>query len=396
MRYQLLVVMTISLCTVFFATKINATASLAIKQGMVVSEDRLASTVGANILRAGGNAIDAAVAVGYALAVVNPCCGNIGGGGFMTLHLANGKNIFINFREKAPLKAHKDMFLDTQGNIIPNKTTDGYLAVAVPGTVMGLNLALKKYGTMTRAQVMSPAIQLAQQGYIITPYAAKQFAKFADDFKKSQNIAHIFLRDGKTYQAGERLVQKNLARTLQLIADEGTDAFYKGPIAAAIVKASQTHGGILTLADFANYHAQISTPIQCQYHGYTIVSAPPPSSGGVTLCELTNILENFPLRSYGYRSTQSISTIIEAMRYAFKDRNTQLGDPDFVDNPLQQLLSKEYAKQIAKKIRDTYFIPHADHPAPPKELTDTTHYSVVDAKGNAAAVTYTLNGFLIQ
>src|SRR5579862_2984085 len=218
------------------------------KHGMVVSEQKLASKVGADILRKGGNAIDAAIAVGYALAVVDPCCGNLGGGGFMTIHLANGKNIFVNFRETAGSKATKNMFLNPSNNKTEISTT-GYLAVAIPGTVLGLDTVLQKYGTMTRKQVMTPAIHLAQQGYILTPYDIKLFNLLVNDFRQQKNVAAIFLKNNHPYQVGDRLVQNDLANTLQRIADKGPDVFYKGYIAQEIVKASQNHGGILTLKD---------------------------------------------------------------------------------------------------------------------------------------------------
>jgi gamma-glutamyltranspeptidase/glutathione hydrolase len=361
--------------------------------GMVVSEQRLASQVGADILKAGGNAVDAAVAVGYALSVVNSCCGNIGGGGFMNIHFADGKNVFLNFREKAPLKASKKMYLDAKGHVIPGKSREGYLAVAIPGTVLGLDTALKKYGTMTRQQVMAPAIKLAEEGYIISEKEARWFAESADDFKTQPNVAAIFLKQGNPYQAGERLVQKNLGGTLRLIAKSGPEVFYKGSIAHAIVKASNAHSGILSLADFANYTVQTLKPITCHYRGYTILSAPPPSSGGIALCETLNILENLPLREYGYESAITKRYIIEAMRQTFIDRNNSLGDPDFIKNPVDRLLSKSYAKSISETISSSDRAPLNDAAPLQHELTDTTHYSVVDKSGNAVAVTYTLNGF---
>jgi gamma-glutamyltranspeptidase/glutathione hydrolase len=361
-------------------------------QFMVVTEQRDATQVGVNILRSGGNAIDAAVAIGYALAVVNPCCGNIGGGGFMLIHRANGENIFINFREKAPAKASKNMFVNRQGKL-SNKSDSGYLAVGVPGTVLGFNTALKKYGTLSRQQVMAPAIQLATDGYRVTATDASQFVKFTNDFKKNKNVATIFLNDEKSWQAGQLLVQSDLAHTLTLIATQGSNAFYKGSIAKEIVASSKAHGGILSLADFENYTVDEQKPIQCLYHGYTVLSAPSPSSGGVILCEMLNILGYFPLSNMRYQSVAATRTIIEAMRYGFIDRNSSLGDPDFVNNPVDKLLSPTYANSLADIIKSS---PRSAIPTTAsqfKELTDTTHYSVVDADGNAVSVTYTLNGF---
>lgn len=370
------------------------TLPVSAKNSMVVSDQYLASEIGANILRSGGNAIDAAVAIGYALAVVNPCCGNIGGGGFMTLHLADGKNIFINFRERAPLHASANMFLAKNGEVVPGKSTYGYLAVATPGTVMGLDTALKQYGTMTRQQVMRPAIQLAEYGYRLTAGDIKFLDEQVADFKKSPNIARIFLRRGdKAYRVGDRLIQTNLANTLKLISAQGVKAFYQGKIAEQIVAASQQNGGILTMRDFADYRVEIMTPLHCTYRGYyTVYSAPPPSSGGVTLCELLNILENFSLKKPPAYSAETARYMLEAMRQAYADRNEQLGDPDFVSNPVDRLISKNYAKRISDSIKAA-IVEIPPNPAIKKEGVNTTHYSVVDKFGNAVAVTYTLNSF---
>ncbi|MES2216995.1 MAG: gamma-glutamyltransferase [Pseudomonadota bacterium] len=377
----------ILLCPLAYANEPVAAA-----QGMVVSDQKLASQIGIDILRAGGNAIDAAVAVGYALAVVNPCCGNIGGGGFMTLHLADGKDIFINFRERAPFAAKADMYQDADGKIIPRKSIFGYDAVGVPGTVLGLESALKQYGTMSRQQVLAPAIKLAQEGYILTPGDVKILGMFTKDFRNSASVAAIFLKNGQPYQVGDLLIQKDLAKSLSLIATQGPDVFYKGSIAQAIVQASEMHGGILTLEDFAHYKIEELTPITCNYRGYTVVSAPPPSSGGTTLCEMLNILEAYPLTGMGYQSTQSTHYIVEAMRFAFYDRNNQLGDPDFINNPVTRLISKQYAAEIRKKIKINVATPSNElNNLAVHEGMHTTHYSIIDKAGNAVAVTYTLN-----
>jgi gamma-glutamyltranspeptidase/glutathione hydrolase len=361
-------------------------------QAMVVSEQAYASKVGVDVLRAGGNAIDAAVAVGYALAVVNPCCGNIGGGGFMTLHLANGRNIFLNFRETAPAAAHPNLFLDHQGHIIADKSTLGYLAVAVPGSVMGLNTALKQYGKMSLPRVITPAIQLARDGFILSKGDIQLLNANLKYFKQQPNVAAIFLNSGKPYKAGDRLIQKDLAHTLKEISNRGSDAFYKGKIAKEIVSASKKHHGILSLKDFSNYRIEKSKPVVCFYHDYKIISAPPPSSGGITLCEMLNILEKYPLKKLGYLSPQGIHYIVEAMRFSFADRNNLLGDPNFVNNPTQQLISKDYAAKIRKRI-----LPLTATPSLPgsiyQESMHTTHYSVTDKWGNAVSVTYTLNSF---
>lgn len=366
------------------------------KNGMVVTEQKIASLIGANILKQGGNAVDAAVAVGYALAVVNPCCGNIGGGGFMLIHLAQGKNIFINFREQAPAAATPNMYLDPQGNVIPEKSTYGFSAAGVPGTVMGLDHALHKYGTMTRKQVMAPAIALAKNGYILTPGDVAILSKGTENFRRQAKVAAIFLKNNQPYQAGDRLIQKDLANTLKAIAEHGPDVFYKGKIAKTIVKESQQQGGYFTLDDFAHYQIEELTPIECSYHHYQIISAPPPSSGGVALCEILNIVEGYPLKELGFHSAQGAHYLIEAMRFAFADRNNKLGDPNFIQNPLEHLISKEYAAKLRQYIHADKATSSATLPpvlVAPQEGEHTTHYSVVDKSGNAVAVTYTINRF---
>lgn len=380
-------------CHVFAET----TKPVSAKHAMVVSAQHLASQVGVDILASGGNAMDAAVAVGYALAVVHPCCGNIGGGGFITLHTAKGKNIFLNFREKAPLAAKKNMFLDKKKHVIPDLSTKGYLAVGVPGTVLGLDTLLTKYGTMTRQEVMAPAIQLAEKGYALTPGDIKFLSKFTKDFRTQPNVAKIFLKTGgRPYQAGDTLIQKELANTLKLIAKFGPAVFYQGKIAEDIVRASQQHGGILSLKDFSSYRVEELSPLFCRYDGYTLISAPPPSSGGTTLCEILNIVESYPLKKFGFHTAKSTHYIVEAMRYAFYDRNNQLGDPDFVSNPVEKLISKDYAEQVRQKILDLQASPsrelnHAEKSE--EEGLHTTHYSIMDQNGNAISVTYTLNSF---
>lgn len=366
------------------------------KEGMVVSEHYLASKIGAQILKEGGNAIDAAVAMGYALAVTLPCCGNIGGGGFMLIHLANGKNTFINFREKAPLAAKFNMYLDKAGNPIPSRSLFNYSSVAVPGTVMGLDYALKKYGTLSRERVMQPAIRLAKSGFVVTLDEESLFKEVINkDFPLEPNAAAIFLKKGKPYQAGDRLIQTNLAKTLENIARHGPDAFYKGDNVAEIVKASKAKGGYLSKEDFDKYQVQELAPLSCHYRDFKIISAPPPSSGGVTLCESLNILEGYPLASLGFHSAEATHYMVEALRYAFADRNNKLGDPDFIKNPIQALLSKDYAKEIREDIQTYLATPSARLPykRPFKESTQTTHFSVADKQGNLVAVTYTLNGF---
>jgi gamma-glutamyltranspeptidase/glutathione hydrolase len=361
---------------------------------MVVSANRLASEAGAAVLRAGGNAVDAAVAVGYALAVVDPCCGNIGGGGFMTLHLADGRDVFLNFRETAPAAATADMFLDAQGQIVPGSSLFGWRAVGVPGTVQGLQTALAEHGSLPRAQVMAPAIRLARDGFVLTAAESEWIARAGALLSGDRAAAAAFLRpDGTPLQPGDRLRQPALADTLEAIAEGGADAFYRGRIPAAIEAASRRAGGVISAADFAAYRVTESEPLRCDYRGWQVLSAPPPSSGGVTLCELFAILQGYDLSKLGLRSAASVHVQVEAMRHAFLDRNSDLGDPAFVQNPIERLLSKDYAAAIRAQIGPRATPSAALQPGiPPHERAETTHYSVVDGAGNAVAVTYSLNG----
>jgi len=320
------------------------------KNGMVVSSQHFASQIGVDILKKGGNAVDAAVAVGYAQAVTNPCCGNIGGGGFMTVHLADGRDRFINFRETAPAAASANMYLDAKGNVIPDDSLYGYRAVGVPGTVAGLDLAQRKYGKLTRKQVMEPAIRLARDGFVLTRGDTDILDTTIERFKKDPEAARIFLRpDGTPLQPGDRLVQKDLARTLERIAEHGPEAFYHGEIPKIVEAAAKRGGGLITAADFASYRAQDVAPLTCTYRGYEFVSAPPPSSGGVTMCETLNVLEGYDLRKMGYQSASVVHYMTEAMRHAYEDRNTLLGDPNFIDNPVAKLTSKAYAAGSASR-----------------------------------------------
>lgn len=395
MKYVLYLPLTLGLFTTYsWAATLPAIEA---QHGMVVSSQKLASQAGIEILKMGGNAIDAAVAVGYAQAVVNPCCGNIGGGGFMTIHLANGKNTFIDFREKAPAKATADMYQDSHGNLIKGASLHGYLAVGVPGTVRGLELAFVRYGSgkLTREQIMAPAIKLAKRGFVLTRADTDILDLKLATFRQDPQARPIFLRaDGSPLQPGDRLIQKNLAHTLETIAKQGPKAFYQGDIPKAIEQASNQEGGIINAKDFASYQAKERQPIECQYRGYSFISAPPPSSGGVTMCEILNILSGYNMKSMGYGSAQSVHYMVEAMRHAYVDRNTLLGDPDFVKMPIKKLLSHEYASQIRQQIKQDNVANSAKlHPGVwPHEKPETTHYSIVDHLGNAVSTTYTING----
>ncbi|HET9107428.1 MAG TPA: gamma-glutamyltransferase [Steroidobacteraceae bacterium] len=363
------------------------------RHAMVVTAQHLATEVGVKILKEGGNAVDAAVAVGYALAVVHPCCGNIGGGGFMMIHLAGGKNVFLDFREKAPLKATPTMYQNAKGDVVPGLSTKSYLSVGVPGTVMGLNAALKRYGTMPLARVMAPAIRLARDGYVLEQGDVNILDTHVKQFARHPNVAAIFLNHGKPYTAGERLRQPQLAKTLELIARDGSAAFYRGPIARAIVASSEAHGGLLSMKDLADYSVVWDKPVQCEYHGYTIVSDPPPSSGGTTICEILQILAPYPLAKWGYGSVDTLHYLVEAERRAFADRNSELGDPAFVHNPVAKLISAEHAAALRATILPDKATPSSQIKGnlDTHEGTDTTHFSIVDAHGNAVAVTYTIN-----
>ena len=368
-------------------------APVAAEHGMVVTAQHLATQVGVDVLKRGGNAVDAAVAVGYALAVVYPAAGNLGGGGFMTLQLADGRKTFLDFREKAPLAATANMYLDKDGNVIKGLSTYGHLAVGVPGSVSGLEYAREKFGTQTRASLLKPAIQLAKQGFTLTQGDQDILQTAIEAFRKDPATAAIFLNHGQPFKVGDKLVQKDLAKTLQAISQRGADGFYKGPVAESIAQSSKLGGGIITLADLAKYRTRELAPIECDYRGYHVVSAPPPSSGGVVICEMLNILEGYPLKELGFRAAQSVHYQIEAMRHAYVDRNSYLGDPDFVANPVARLTDKAYAAQIRAAIDPNKAGISKDLKpgVAPHEGTNTTHYSIADRWGNAVAVTYTLN-----
>ena len=375
------------------AVQAASVAPVGAEHGMVVTAHQLATRVGVEVLERGGNAVDAAVAVGYALAVVYPAAGNLGGGGFMTIQLADGRKTFLDFREKAPLAATPNMYLDSSGEVVKGASTKGHLAVGVPGTVAGLEYAREKYGTRSRGALIAPAISFAKRGFVLDQGDIALFATANADFKDDEATAAIFLNKGQPFKAGDRLVQKDLAKTLILIAQRGPDAFYKGPIGDAIAASSAAGKGIITKADLQQYKVRELAPVECDYRGYHIVSAPPPSSGGAVICEILNILEGYPLKDLGFRSAQAVHFQIEAMRHAYVDRNSYLGDPDFVKNPLDRLLAKGYAEKVRAAIDPAKAgVSRELKPGvPPHEGINTTHYSIVDNRGNAVSVTYTLN-----
>ena len=375
------------------------------QHGMVVSVHALASQVGVEILQAGGNAVDAAVATEFALAVVHPPAGNIGGGGFMLIRLADGKAHFLDYREKAPAAATRDMYLDAQGNVIEGASEFGYKAIGVPGSVAGMVYAEQKYGKLTLKQVMAPAIKLARDGYALTWEEADDFHdRHLAQFPESHRV---FQRNGDYYKPGEIFQQPDLARTLERIAAKPDD-FYHGALAKELAAAMQKGGGLITADDLAHYEVKEREPVHGTYRGYDIISAPPPSSGGTVLVESLNILEGYDLAKLGDRSAQSIHFTVEAFRRAFMDRAEFMGDPDFAKIPVAQLIDKRYAAAWRDTIDparaspsnelkrpavfsklEQYAVAHL--PAVPHEGNHTTHFSVMDAEGNAVAVTTTIN-----
>jgi gamma-glutamyltranspeptidase/glutathione hydrolase len=407
-RHKLLILLLMAAVTIGGAPFVAAsTEPVHAAHGVVVSVNELASRAGVEMMQAGGNAVDAAVATGFALAVVHPPAGNIGGGGFMLVRMADGKVHFLDYREKAPAAAKADMYLNAQGNVIEGASEYGYKAIGVPGSVAGMVYAEQKYGKLTLKQVMAPAIGLAREGYALTWGEARDFQrdKYLGKFPESRRI---FQRDGNYYQAGEIFRQPDLARTLERIAAKPDD-FYHGALARELAAAMQKGGGLITADDLARYEVKEREPIRGTYRGYEVISAPPPSSGGTVLIESLNILEGYDLAKLGARSAQSIHYTTEAFRRAFFDRAEFMGDPDFSKIPVSQLIDKRYGAAWRDSIEaahasasnglkrpaifselEQYAAAHP-HPVTNHEPPHTTHYSVVDAEGNAVAVTTTIN-----
>lgn len=365
------------------------------KNGMVATEQELATQIGVDILKAGGNAVDAAVAVGFALAVALPNAGNIGGGGFMMVHDAkSGKDIALDFREVAPKGASRNMYLDDKGNVVDGKSLFTHYAVGVPGTVAGMTHALSRWGSMPLSTVMAPAIALADKGYPVSITLAKTLDQEKKNMGKWPATQAIFWKNGAPLQAGEPLVQKDLAQSLRLISQQGAKAFYQGEIAQKIAAEMAPHTNAITLQDLRDYKVVEREPVRGTYRGYQIVTMPPPSSGGAHLLQILNMMERWPMKQWGADSAQSVHYMTEAMKLAYADRAEYLGDPDFVKIPLQGLISKRYADALATGIKPQQAKPSQDiKPGKPQpyESDQTTHYSVVDKAGNAVAVTYTLN-----
>ena len=368
------------------------------RHGMVSTVDETATRVGVDVLRAGGNAVDAAVAVGYALAVTHPQAGNLGGGGFMLIRTAAGKTAAVDFREMAPAGATRNMFIGTDGKADSRLSLLSPRASGTPGTVAGLSLALERYGSWPLQRVMQPAIALAKNGFIVNRALASDLAGYGKEVlvNHPNSKAVFFKADGQPYAEGEKLVQPQLAHSLESIAAQGPAAFYRGAIADDIAGEMQRQGGLISKADLAAYRAVERQPVSGTYRGYRVYSMPPPSSGGIHIIEILNILENFDLAKMGAGSADAIQVMSEAMKFAYADRSEYLGDPDFINVPVAALTNKAYAKTLAQRIDLAHAIPSTQiKPGriQPYESDQTTHYSIVDGQGNAVAVTYTLNTF---
>jgi len=374
---------------------IETVRPVAAKNGMVVAQEKMAAQIGRDVLARGGNAIDAAVATGFAMAVTYPRAGNIGGGGFMMIHLANGEDIAIDYRESAPAAATRDMFLGDDGKPDTKKSRDQALGIGVPGTVAGLTLALEKYGTgkFKLADLIAPAIPLARDGFVIADDTADTLPDWHRRLAKWPSSKKIFSRaDGTSLQPGDRLVQSDLAVTLEAIAAQGVSGFYEGPVADKLAAGIQNAGGIITRDDLKAYQPIIRAPVRGAYRGFDIVSMPLPSSGGTVLIETLNILEGYKLREMGAGSADALHVSIEAMKRAYADRARYLGDPAFINAPTFQLIGKDYAARQRATIDTAKATPWNETTAKaPREGSNTTHYSVVDSAGNAVSNTYTLN-----
>jgi gamma-glutamyltranspeptidase/glutathione hydrolase len=365
----------------------TGTPAMFAEHAIVSSNDSIASRVGRDIIRRGGNAVDAAVATGFALAVTYPGAGNIGGGGFMVIRMADGRTAVIDYREVAPLAATRNMYLDAKGELT-DKSVIGHLAVGVPGSVAGMTDALRRYGTMSLRDVIAPAIELAEKGFIVDSSLTRSLRSNQRDIGKFEG-ARLFYPNGQVIAAGSRLVQPELAWTLKQISERGADGFYRGPVADSLVAEMKRGGGIVSLADLERYKPEWRTPVKGTYRGFTILSMPPASSGGITMVETLNILETYDTPA-PYGSTEWAHRLAESYQRAFLDRNNKLADPAFVAVPQNELTSKSYARQLRAKIDDHHHTPTGTIVAS-REGQHTTHYSVVDARGNAVATTTTLN-----
>ena len=358
---------------------------------MVVSTDSLASAAGLEILKAGGNAVDAAIAVQFALAVVHPVAGNIGGGGFMVARLADDTRIALDFREEAPGASSKDMYLDDAGNVT-DASWVGHLAAGVPGSVAGMEAAHERYGTLPWDRLLAPAIRLARDGFVVESRHHDDLSWGRERLSRFPSTAAAFLPGGEAPREGSTFRQPDLARTLEAISTQGADGFYRGWVADSIAAEMERGGGLITKRDLAGYRAIWRDPIEIEYRGWSLISMPPPSSGGVTMGQILNIVESWKLGSLGWHSPEAIHLAVEGMRRAYADRNFYLGDPDHVEMPLDRLLSQAYADSLARTIDPERASRSEEFNRVPLESTETTHFSIMDEAGNAVAVTTTLNG----
>ena len=388
-------VLAVAISLLVFAQSYSASRDpVRAKKAMVVAADPIAARVGLKILQQGGNAIDAAVAVGFALAVTYPGAGNLGGGGFMVMRFADGKVRTLDYREAAPATATRDMFLDKNGNFLEEKSRRGHLACGIPGSVAGMVYAQRRYGKLTRAQVMKPAIDLAEKGFPLHYRLADDLERMIPEFSKYRSSMKLFTKKGKPFKEGDKFRQPDLGKTLRRIKEKGRDGFYKGETAKLIVAEMKRGGGLITMKDLEDYGSVIRDPVYGTYRGYEIISMGPTSSGGVALVQLLNILEGYNLAQYGWNSSKTVHRLAEAMRRVYADRAEFLGDPDFVKIPVPWLTSKEYAARRRATIDSTKATPssmvsHGVQPLPEKD--HTTHFSVVDKQGNCVSVTTTLN-----
>ena len=392
-RIFLKIILSVLFC---FTTNLFANSGKPVnaKNGMVVSASTIASKVGIEILKEGGNAIDASVAVGFALAVTYPYAGNLGGGGFMVIHFSDGNSTTIDYREIAPMLANKNMFLDSTGKFVSSLSEEGATSAGVPGSVAGLIFALEKYGTLPLEKVIQPAINLAKNGWLLNDYDASEFKNYLPVFRKYPSSLRIFSKKGEPYEEGDLFIQPELAWTLEQIKTNGTEGFYKGKVAELLVKQVSELGGYITLEDLENYRCVERKPIIGTYRDHKVISMPPSSSGGIALVQLLNILENFNFDGTEWGSGEYISALAESMKYVYADRTQHLGDSDFYPVPVKKLISKEYAKLLFEKVK-AGVTPSTEITSVIKsnyfESEETTHYSIIDKEGNAVSVTTTIN-----
>lgn len=396
MTFTRILCLIFTLCLTSQSLTAQVLNSKSYKNGMVVTADKYASEIGKEILQQGGNAVDAAVAVQFALAVTLPRAGNIGGGGFMVIHLANGETAALDFREKAPRLATRNMYI-RNGEFQSDLSWEGILAVGVPGTVDGMIKAIERYGRMPLDLVIQPAIKLAREGYPLSFSQAEDLNNHLDRFKKYQSSEKYFTTgDDTSFKEGDLFVQKDLAETLERIARFGREGFYSGPVADAIVNEMERYGGIIEYSDLRNYESKWREPVEAEFNGYQLHIMPPPSSGSVAIAQILEMIDDYPLAEMGHNSADYVHLVSEAMRRAFADRSYYLGDPDFVEIPMDELMSEEYNNRRMVSFRDDTVTTSSSlshgHISEYTESSETTHFSIVDKEGNAVAVTTTLNG----